>query len=109
MLNINFHENITCLKPLATHAVNDGLCAVIYGFGAVHNGTAILVVANVLHRGNAVAERLSPVADGTAAGNAANDVKPVLNFGSSDVNVRNVQMHLVKLLNWVIIQYNILF
>ena len=61
---------------------------------AVHNGTAVLVVVNVHHRGNAVAQRFGAVADGTAARNLANDVKPVLNFGSGDVNVRKVQMHL---------------
>jgi hypothetical protein len=88
-----------CSNPVATHAVNDGLCAMIHGFGAVHNGAAILVVANVLYRGNAVTERFSAVADGAAASNLANDVKPVLNFGSSDVNVRNVKMHCKELLN----------
>jgi len=82
-----------CLNPVATHAVNDGLCTVIHGFGAVHNGSAVLVVVNVLHRGNAVAERFGTVADGAAARNAANNVKPVLNLGCSDVNVRNVEVH----------------
>jgi hypothetical protein len=67
---------------------------VIHGFGAVHNGSAVLVVVNVLRRGNAVAERFGAVADGTAARNLANDVKPVLNFGGSDVNVRKVEVNL---------------
>jgi len=51
-----------CSNPVAAHAVNDGFCAMIHGFGAVHNGAAILVVVNVLHRGNAVTERFSAVA-----------------------------------------------
>ena len=85
--------SLSLLKPVATHAVNDGLCTVIHGFGAVHNGTAILVVTNVLHRGNAVADRFGAVADGATARNAANNVKPVLNLGRSDVNVRKVKVH----------------
>jgi hypothetical protein len=99
MININFHENPTRLKPVATHAVNDSFRPVKHGFGTVHNGTAILVVANILHRGNAVAERFSAVADGAAASKVANDVKPVLNFGSSDVNVRNVNVRNVNVRN----------
>ena len=92
MLNVYFSPNpIAFLKPVAGHAVNDGLCAVKHGFRAVHNGTAVLVIANVLHRGNAVAERFGTVADGAAARNLANDVKPVLNLGCSDM-----KMHLVK-------------
>lgn len=85
--------SLSLLKPVAAHAVNDGLCAVIHSFGAVHNGSAVLVVVNVLHRGNAVAERFGTVADGAAARNAANNVKPVLNLGCSDVNVRKVKVH----------------
>ena len=88
------------LKPVAAHAVNDGFCAVIHGFGAVHNGSAVLVVVNVLHRGNAVAERFGTVADGAAARNAANNVKPVLNLGCSDVNVRNVEVHFLYFYDW---------
>jgi hypothetical protein len=80
-----------CLKPVAGNSVNDGLRAVIHGFGTVNNGTAVLVVLNVLDRGDAVAERFGTVADGATAGNAANNVKPVLNFGSSQV--RKVKMH----------------
>ena len=83
-------------KPVAAHAVNDGLGTMIHGFNAVHNGTAVLVVMNVFHRGNAVAERFGAVADGATTRNLTNDVKPVLNFGSSDVNVRKVQMHLCE-------------
>jgi hypothetical protein len=47
---------------------------------------------NVLHSGNAVAQRFGAVADGAAARNLANDVKPVLNFGGSDV--MKVKVHL---------------
>ena len=79
------------LKPVSAHAVNDGLCAVKHGFRTMHNCTAVLVVANVLNCGNAVAERFSAVADGAASSKVANDVKPVLNLGRSDV-----KMHLVK-------------
>ena len=90
------HDQLTCLKPVAAQAVNDGLRAVKHGFGAVHNGTTILVMTNVLHRGNAIAERFSAVADGTATRNFTNNVKPVLNFGSSNVNVRNVKVHFIE-------------
>ena len=96
-----------CLKPVAGKSVNDGLCAVIHGFGTVNNGTAVLVVLNVLDCGDAVAERFGTVADGAAARNPANNVKPVLNFGRSQVNVRKVKMH--DLIACVIIHLNILF
>jgi hypothetical protein len=81
------------LKPVTTHAVNDGLCTVIHGFCAVHNGTAVLVVLNVHNSGNTVAERFGAVAYGATARNPTNNVKPVLDFGRSDMNVRNVKMH----------------
>jgi hypothetical protein len=57
---------------------------------------------NVLDGGDAVAERFGPVADGAAARNPANNVKPVLNFGRSDM-----KMH--DLIVWVIIHLHILF
>lgn len=95
-----------CLKPVAGKSVNDGLRAVIHGFGTVNNGTAVLVVLNVLDCGDAVAERFGTVADGAAAGNATNNVKPVLNFGRSQVNVRKVKMHDCDL--YVLVCYNTL-
>lgn len=85
------------LKPVAAHAVNNGFAPVIHGFCAVHNGTAVLVVLNVHNRGNAVTERFGAVAYGATARNLTHNVKPVLNFGRSDMNVRNVEMHLMNL------------
>ena len=76
------------LKPVAGNAVNDRLCAVINGFSPIHDGAAVLMLLNILNRGNTVAERFSAVAYGAATRDTANDIKSVLDFGNSDVNVK---------------------
>jgi hypothetical protein len=79
---------------------------VINGFGPIHYGAAVLMLLNILNRGNTIAERFGAVAYGAATRDTANDIKAVLNFGNSDVNVK---MHFYCVLLLFIIRYNIIF